>query len=102
MGLYIKILSTPVDPLTMMGAPMTTLTNLVPTDTLIHQRIELLAKVNFKWLMAGQGCWIDPRRLRADRVYAQDCLVSALNSGCEPLRRCAQLLQNQLRAVGLT
>jgi hypothetical protein len=94
-------MSAPADPLNMMGATMNTLNHSIHCDPSTHQRTELLAEVDFKWLMAGQGCWIDPSRLRIDRAYARDCLGSALNSGCEPLRRCAQRLLNELRVVGL-
>lgn len=57
---------------------------------------DLLAEVDFKWLMAGRGCWVDPVRLRSDQDYAHTCLTSALNSDCEPLRRCAVTLQDEL------
>lgn len=80
---------------------MNTLNHLVHPDTSTHQRTELLVEVDFKWLMAGQGCWIDPSRLRIDRAYARDCLRSALKSGCEPLRRCAKTLENALLVAGL-
>ncbi len=75
------------------------LSDYVHADSRAQQRTEMLAEVDFKWLMAGQGRWIDLHRLRIDSDYAQDCLASALNSGCEPLRRCAQLLQNGFQAV---
>ncbi len=57
---------------------------------------ELLLEVDFKWLMAGQGCWIDPVRLHQDPRYAADCLGTALQSTCEPLRSCATCLQEAL------
>lgn len=57
---------------------------------------ELLAEVDFKWLMAGQGCWIDSTRLRTDAVYALDCLQMAIHSPCDPLRACARAMQEGL------
>lgn len=56
----------------------------------------LLVEVDFKWLMAGQGCWIDPDRIRSDPVYATLCLRDAINSPCDALRNCARLLQASL------
>ncbi len=58
--------------------------------------VDLLLEVDFKWLMAGQGCWIDPARLRADPLYASSCLGAALRSPCEALRCCARFLQTSL------
>ena len=60
------------------------------------ERDGFLGEVDFKWLMAGQGCWIDPDRLHSDRVYASDCLKTALNSSCDVLRSCARFLQVEL------
>ena len=56
----------------------------------------LLLEVDFKWLMAGQGCWIDPERLRADPLYARNCLRTASHSPCAALRACARFLQETL------
>lgn len=60
------------------------------------ERDGFLGEVDFKWLMAGQGCWIDPDRLHSDRAYASDCLKTALNSSCDVLRSCARFLQVEL------
>jgi hypothetical protein len=54
-----------------------------------HQRCDMLLEVDFKWLMAGQGCNVDPIRLRNDAVYAKVCFQFALYSDCDPLRICA-------------
>jgi hypothetical protein len=54
---------------------------------------DLLLEVDFKWLMAGQGCWVDPQRLHTDPHYAHDCLDSATHSPCDALRDCARHLQ---------
>ena len=61
-----------------------------------QQRRDMLIEVDFKWLMAGIGCWVDPERLHTDAAYASDSVQCALNSGCEPLRRCAIGLQAEL------
>lgn len=59
--------------------------------------MDLLLEVDFKWLMAGQGCWVDPDRLHADPLYASGCLKAAINSPCDALRRCARFLQESLK-----
>jgi hypothetical protein len=56
----------------------------------------LLTEVDFKWLMAGQGWWINLQRLNGDPLYAAEILHSALTSPCAALRECAALLQAQL------
>lgn len=56
----------------------------------------LLLKVDFKWLMAGQGRDVDPERLLHDPDYAHSCLAFALQSPCAPLRACARRLQEAL------
>ena len=43
--------------------------------------------VDFKWLMAGLGWWVDLSRLQRDTTYAGECVQHALNSGSELLRR---------------
>ena len=65
-----------------------------------HQRSDMLIEVDFKWLMAGIGCWIDPERLRVDPAYAHAKLQRALTSDCEPLRRCAAGLKAELEGLG--
>ena len=59
----------------------------------------MLTEVDFKWLMAGQGCWIDPTKLHTDPQYAQACIASALQSDCAPLRCCAAELQHELAGL---
>jgi hypothetical protein len=56
----------------------------------------LLARVDFKWLMAGQGWWIDPHRFQYDMPYADAVLRLALASQSLPLRECAASIQAQL------
>lgn len=49
--------------------------------------------VDFKWLMAGLGWWVDLSRLQRDTAYAGKCVQHALASGSELLRqRSAALL----------
>jgi hypothetical protein len=57
----------------------------------------LLAEVDFKWLMAGQGLRIDLARFRSDSVYSAELLALALDSDSVVLRACAALLQAQHR-----
>jgi hypothetical protein len=52
-----------------------------------HPDDAIVELVAFKWLMAGQGWWIDLARLRRDKVYAGECLRHALESGSQCLRR---------------
>lgn len=56
--------------------------------------VSLLELIDFKWLMAAQGCRVHVERLQSDPGYAEDCLRSAMQSRCETLRGCAaKLLQ---------
>lgn len=41
------------------------------------ERDALLAEVDFKWLMAGQGWWVDTARFHGDPDYAAQFLRSA-------------------------
>lgn len=54
---------------------------------------DMLTEVDFKWLMAGQGCWVDPARLKSDANYAQSCIAMAMRLPCEALHACAHHLQ---------
>lgn len=49
----------------------------------------LLAEVDFKWLMAGHGWWVDTTRFHDDATYASELLRCALGSESPTLRRCA-------------
>ena len=42
--------------------------------------------VDFKWLMAGVGWWVNVQRLQRDRAYADECLQRAMTSGSQLLR----------------
>jgi hypothetical protein len=49
--------------------------------------------VDFKWLMAGLGWWVDLSRLQHDMAYAGGCVERGLASGSNLLReRSAELL----------
>lgn len=52
----------------------------------------LLLDVDFKWLMAGIGWWIDTTRIHQDPSYASKCLNSAMASESLALRNCAAKL----------
>jgi len=43
--------------------------------------------VDFKWLMAGVGWWVNLSRLQSDRDYVDECLQRALRSDSELLRK---------------
>jgi hypothetical protein len=75
---------------------MNTQTFGTPSDPNSHQRADILTEVDFKWLMAGMGFWVDPTQLHVDPNYAKVSLQSALNSRCEPLHRCAVALKTEL------
>jgi hypothetical protein len=60
----------------------------------------LLEEVDFKWLMAGQGWWIDTTRLHSDRSYATRFLRLAGATKSRALRDCAMLLQEQIDGLG--
>jgi hypothetical protein len=59
-------------------------------------RYTLLTEVDFKWLMAGEGQWIDTERLHQDPHYAAAMLRVAFASHSFALRECAELLQTQI------
>ena len=43
--------------------------------------------VDFQWLMAGVGWWIDLSRLQSDKAYIDECLQRALTSHSDLLRK---------------
>ena len=67
----------------------------IETGTQTDSCASLLAEVDFKWLMAGQGLRIDLPRFRRDSVYAAGFIALALDSDSFVLRACAVLLQAQ-------
>ena len=56
------------------------------------ERASLLAEVDFKWLMSGQGWWVDTNRFHKEPAYAAALLKLALASQSFALRECAALL----------
>ncbi len=59
------------------------------------ERILLLEEVNFKWLLAGMGLWIDMVRFHSDPAYAAHFLAVAEASASLALRSCAASLQGK-------
>lgn len=51
---------------------------------------ELAQLVDFKWLIAPHGFWIDLPRIVHDRLYARQCLDSARLTPSELVRRTAE------------
>ncbi|CAN7767382.1 hypothetical protein [Variovorax sp. LjRoot178] len=43
--------------------------------------------VDFKWLMAGMGWWVNLSRLQSDQAYIDECLRRAMTSDSELLRK---------------
>lgn len=69
-----------------------------PGNTSVPQadeRVLLLEEVNFKWLLAGMGLWIDMVRFHDDPVYAARFLALAEASDSPALRKCAASLQGK-------
>lgn len=64
-------------------------------------RALMLTEVDLKWLMAGQGWWINTERFHFEPSYAAGILHSALASPCDALRACAATLQAQLDCCDL-
>ena len=60
------------------------------------ERLVLLEEVDFKWLMAGQGWWIDTWRLHTDSGYASHLLQLVEQTPSAALRTCAAHLQARL------
>lgn len=58
--------------------------------------ISLLTEVDFKWLMAGLGWWIDTTRFHSDPAYAAGLLQLAMASPSFAVRGCAASLQAQM------
>ena len=56
----------------------------------------VLAEVDFKWLMSGQGHRVDPRRFYVDQAYTMCQLQSGLRSESAALRECAASLLQKI------
>lgn len=65
---------------------------------LADERQVLLEEVDFKWLMAGQGWWIDTDRLHNDPSYADHLLDLVEVTESAVLKDCAALLRAQMGA----
>lgn len=63
------------------------------------ERVLLLEEVDFKWLLAGMGLWIDMSRFHNDPAYAARLLAIAEASDSVALRKCAALLQGNKEAA---
>ena len=61
-------------------------------STGLPAREDMLLLVDFKWLMAGLGWWIDLGRWRSDPGYARECVARGCSSNQLPLQRCARKL----------
>ena len=59
----------------------------------------LLEEVNFKWLLAGLGVWIDMPRFHSDPTYSSRFFELAEASDSVALRDCAASLQSQSAVV---
>ncbi len=57
------------------------------------ERLVLLQEVDFKWLMAGHGWWIDTARLHSDPCYATHLLDLVEATESVALKDCAALSQ---------
>ncbi len=58
----------------------------------VDDRLLMLEVVDFKWLMAGQGWWVDETRLHSDPHYAAHLLEIAEHSELPSLQHCAMQL----------
>ena len=43
--------------------------------------------VDFKWLMAGMGWWVNLSRLQSDKAYIDECLQRAMTTDSDLLQR---------------
>ncbi len=59
---------------------------------------DILAEVDFKWLMAGQGHWVDTTMLRTDTGYAHQCVETALQCPCTALQAIAPVFDHPANA----
>jgi hypothetical protein len=64
-----------------------------PIEPVADERAVLLEEVDFKWLMAGQGWWVDTTRLHTDPGYARQLFDLVDGAPSAALKDCAALLQ---------
>ncbi len=67
----------------------------IETVVMTSERVTFLQDVDFKWLMAGHGWWIDTDRFHKDSSYAAHLLKLASESDTLVLRESAASLQPQ-------
>jgi len=58
----------------------------MPTET-PRRDDSFLNLVDFKWLMAGQGWWVNLTRLQRDKEYMRECLARAMQSRSDLLQQ---------------
>lgn len=66
----------------------------------VDDRVLMLEEVDFKWLMAGQGWWVDENRLHSDPHYAARLFEIAEHSELPSLQHCAMQLHAAKRQLG--
>lgn len=78
---------------------MTTFSQLAPqvrqSVPSVDDDVLLLEEVDFKWLMAGLGWWVNAERLHTDAGYAAHLLALAQASGSGVVCDCAAQLWAQ-------
>ena len=67
---------------------------------MVDERRLLLEEVNFKWLMAGQGWWVNLPLFHSDMCYAAHCLRLAGESESTQLKKCAAVLEQAQSCIG--
>lgn len=65
----------------------------IQASVMTSERHSFLQDVDFKWLMAGHGWWIDADRFHSDSSYAAHWLKLAEASDMPVLRESAAQLQ---------
>ena len=68
---------------------------------MFDERRLLLEEVNFKWLMAGRGWWVNLSLFHTDRSYAAHYLRLAGESESVELKKCAAMLEQAHRRPDL-
>jgi hypothetical protein len=71
------------------------------TTRTMDPQSSMLLEVDFKWLMAGHGWWVDTTRLHKDPAYAAACLASARRLPSATVRQCAARLQALMARPGV-
>lgn len=79
-----------------MQVPATQVPLVDASNSTADESVSLLTEVDFKWLMAGHGWWMDTTRFHRDPTYAAVLLGLAMASESFALRDCAATLKAQL------